>query len=211
MSMPPRISKLVLTSHITFSVGWLGAVAVFLALAITGLTSQNIQLVRSAYMAMELSAWFVIVLFCVASLCTGIVQAFGTKWGLFKHYWIVVKLVLTIVATIVLLLHMQPISFLASVAEDASFSNTQEASLRIQLIADAGAAILVLLAITTISVYKPWGKIKPGLRTNQEQYDVADNKKPIKKSFGFYMLVAIAILILVVIIRHLFGGGMGGH
>ncbi len=94
--MTTRITKLVLTSHITFSVGWLGAVAVFLALAITGLTSQNIQLARSAYMAMEMSAWFVIVPFCLASLFTGLIQALGTKWGLFKHYWIVVKLFLTI-------------------------------------------------------------------------------------------------------------------
>lgn len=209
--MTPRISKIVLTSHIIFSVGWLGAVAVFLALAIAGLTSQDIQLARSAYMAMELSAWFVIVPFCVASLGTGIVQALGTKWGLFKHYWIVVKLFLTIISSILLLLHMQPISYSAGLAADTSFSNTQESVLRIQLIADAGAAILVLLAITTISVYKPWGKIKPGLRTNQEQHNVPDNKKAINKSFGFYMLVAIAILILVVIIKHLLGGDMGGH
>jgi hypothetical protein len=208
--MNTRISKLLLTSHITFSVGWLGAVAVFLALSITGLTSQNTQLVRSAYLAMELSAWFVIVPFCLASLFTGIVQALGTKWGLFKHYWIAVKLFLTIISTILLLLHMQPIGYLAGLAADTSFSNNQESGLRIQLIADAGAAILLLLAITTISVYKPWGKIKPGLRNNQQQNDVTD-KKPNKKSLRFYSLIAIAILILVVIIKHLLGGGMGGH
>lgn len=209
--MNPRISRLVLTSHITFSVGWLGAVAVFLALAIAGLTSQNNHLVRSAYMAMELSAWFVIVPFCLASLCTGLVQALGTKWGLFRHYWIAVKLFLTIAATIVLLLHLQPISYLAGLAVEASFSNTQESGLRMQLIADAGAAILVLLAIITISVYKPWGKIKFGLHKKHEQNNVMGKKKVIKKSFGFYLLIAIAILILFVIIRHLFGGGMGAH
>ena len=209
--MNPRISRLVLTSHITFSVGWLGAVAVFLALAIAGLTSQNNQLVRSAYMAMELSAWFVSVPFCLASLCTGLIQALGTKWGLFKHYWIVVKLFLTIISTIFLLLHMQPIGYLAGLAADTSFSDTQESGLRIQLIADAGAAILLLLAITTISVYKPWGKIKSRLRNNQEQNDVPDKKKVIKKSSGFYILIGIAILILIVIIKHLLDGGMGGH
>ena len=39
--MTSRLSKAILTSHITFSVGWLGAIAVFLVLAITGLTSQE--------------------------------------------------------------------------------------------------------------------------------------------------------------------------
>ncbi len=47
MTMTPRLSKAVLTSHITFSVGWLGAVVVFLILAITGLTSQDIQTSRA--------------------------------------------------------------------------------------------------------------------------------------------------------------------
>ncbi len=212
MTMNSRISRLVLTSHITFSVGWLGAVAVFLALAFTGLTSQDTQLARSAYMAMELSAWFIIVPFCLASLFTGLVQELGTKWGLFKHYWIVVKLFLTIVATIVLLFHMQPISYLAGLAADTSFSKIQQSGLQVQLIADAGAGILVLLAIITISVYKPWGKIKPGLRNNHEQNaDVRDKKKATKKSSGFYLLIGLIILILIFIIMHLFGGGMGGH
>ncbi len=39
MIMPPQLRKLALTVHVTASVGWLGAVAAFLALAIAGLTS----------------------------------------------------------------------------------------------------------------------------------------------------------------------------
>lgn len=209
--LTPRLSKLVLTSHITFSVGWLGAVAVFLILAITGLTSQDIQLTRSAYFSMELSGWFVIVPFCLASLSTGIIQALGSKWGLFKHYWIVVKLFLTLVATILLLLHMQPISYLAGIAADASFSNTQESGLRIQLIADAGAGILLLLATTTISVYKPWGKLQFRLPDNNQPIEKQDKKTSAKKSWGFYILIGLISLVVLFIIVHLFGGGMNRH
>jgi len=36
--------------------------------------------------------------------------------GLLRHYWVVVKLLITIPATLVLLVHMQPISFLADAA-----------------------------------------------------------------------------------------------
>ncbi len=197
MIMTPRLSKAVLTSHITFSIGWLGAVAVFLVLAITGLTSQDILLVRSSLIAMELSAWFVIVPFCLTSLFTGVIQAVGTKWGLFKHYWIVVKLFLTVASTILLLLHMQPISYLSGVAANPSFSNLQHSAQLIDLITKAGAAILVLLAITTISIYKPWGRIQLTAE--------------IKKSWTSYAVIAIIGLILIIIIKHLFGGGMQGH
>jgi hypothetical protein len=161
---------------------------------------------------MELSGWFVIVPFCFASLLTGLIQSLGTKWGLFKHYWIVVKLLLTIAVTILLLLHMQPISYLAGIAAKTPFSNTGQAGLRIQLIADAGAALLVLLATTTISVYKPWGRIRYGLRENQKRYTgVQDSGTVTKKSWKFYVLIGIIFLVLLFIIMHLVGGGMSGH
>jgi uncharacterized membrane protein len=73
------------------------------------LTTQNAQIVRAAYLAMELNAWFVIVPLVLSSLLTGLVQALGTMWGLFRHYWVLAKLVLTVLITIILLLQMQPI------------------------------------------------------------------------------------------------------
>src|SRR5207244_1496267 len=105
MTMTPRLRKLALTAHVTSSVGWLGAVAAFLALALAGLTSRDGQMVRAAYLALELTASFVIVPLGFASLLTGLVQALGTKWGLFRHYWILVKLLITILSTVVLLVH----------------------------------------------------------------------------------------------------------
>jgi hypothetical protein len=210
--MTPRLSKFVFTSHITFSIGWLGAVAVFLALAITGLTSQNFQLARSAYLAMELSGWYIIVPFCFASLFTGIVQALGTKWGLFRYYWIVVKLFLTITVTILLLLHMQPISYLAGIAADTSIASIKDSRLQIQLVADAGAAIIILLITTTISVYKPWGKIQfKTYNYNQKVAGRQDKKTNPKKSWQFYLLIGIISLVLLFIITHILSGGMGRH
>ena len=208
MAMTPRLSKAVLTSHITFSVGWLGAVAVFLALAINGLTTQDIHVARSTLIAMEISAWFVIVPLCLSSLFTGVVQAVCTKWGLFKHYWIIVKLFLTVASTILLLLHMQPISYLAGVAKEASFSSSQHAEQIINLITKAGAAIFVLIAITTISIYKPWGKIKYTSSNNNQTIMVQDTSK---KPWTFYLLVVVICLVLIIIFKHLFSSGMYGH
>lgn len=210
MTMTPRLSKAVLTSHITFSVGWLGAVAVFLVLAITGLRSQDNQLVRSSLIAMKLSAWFVIVPFCLTSLFTGVVQAIGTKWGLFKYYWVVVKLFLTVASTILLLLHMQPISYLAGGATDSSFSTSQHTGQLIDLLTKAGAAILVLIAITTISIYKPWGKIQLTKSNNNQSINIQDKIKA-KKPWTFYALIGLICLVVIIIIKHVLGSGMQGH
>src|SRR5262245_19551816 len=112
MTMKRGLRKFVLTAHITFAVGWLGAVAGFLLLAIVGLKSQDMQIVRSVYLAMDLITQFVIVPLSFAPLITGPILSLGTPWGLFRHYWTIVKLVITVLSTLILLIHLQPIRYL---------------------------------------------------------------------------------------------------
>src|SRR3712207_3523071 len=92
MTMAPRLRRFMLTAHVTASVGWVGAVGVFLTLAILGLTSQDAQTVRGVSLVMEPAARVVLVPLAFAALLTGIVQSLGPPWGLFRHYWVVFKL-----------------------------------------------------------------------------------------------------------------------
>jgi hypothetical protein len=167
--MTPSLRKLLLTAHITFSVGWLGAVAAFLALAIAGLTSRDAQMVRTAYSGMELTARFVIVPLAVASLLSGLIQSLGTPWGLFRHYWVLVKLLLTIFATIVLLAKMPLIGYAARRAAETTSSSADLHTVGLQLAVHATGGLLVLFAITALSVYKPWGLTRYGQRKQQER------------------------------------------
>lgn len=169
MTMTPWLRKLALTAHVTSSVGWLGAVAGFLALAVVGLTSPDAQTVRAAYLAMELTGWYVILPFSLASLLTGLVQSLGTTWGLFRHYWVLIKLLMSVVATVLLLVHLQPTSWMARAAAEATLSGDDLRGVRIQLVADAGAAVLVLLVASTLSVYKPRGLTRYGWRKQQAE------------------------------------------
>ncbi|MGH9015201.1 MAG: hypothetical protein ACRDZ1_14895 [Acidimicrobiia bacterium] len=150
------------------SVGWLGADAGFLALAIVGLTSEDAQTVRGAYLAMGSIAWFVILPLSLVALLTGLVQSLGTKWGLFRHYWVLIKFVLTVVAVGVLLLHMGSISFLSDAAAEGAFSSTDHRGPRIQIMVAAGAGLLVLLVNTTLGVAKPRGWTRYGRRKQHE-------------------------------------------
>jgi len=168
--MTPRLRKLVLTAHVTLSVGWLGAVAAFLALAVSGLVGRDAQLVRADYLAMDLIGWYVIVPCSLAALFVGLVQSLGTEWGLFRHYWVLVKFVLTVAATGLLLLHMQLVSYLSSVAANTALSGGDLRDLRLQLVGDAGAALLVLLAATALSIYKPRGMTRRGRRAQRARH-----------------------------------------
>ena len=94
--MTPGVRKLVLTVHLTCSVGWIGAVVAYLALGIAAVTSPDTQTVRAAWTGMDLTGWWVIVPLAITALLTGLVMSLGTQWGLFRHYWVLISLALTI-------------------------------------------------------------------------------------------------------------------
>jgi hypothetical protein len=120
MTMTPRLRKLTLTAHVTSSVGWLGAVVAYLALAITGLTHPDAQLVRATYLAMELIGWFVIVPFS------------------------------------------RRVSQMSGIAAETTLSSADFGMPRLQLVVHAGGGLLVLLAATALSVFKPRGRTRYG-------------------------------------------------
>jgi hypothetical protein len=178
MTMTTGVRKFALTAHVTSSVGLLGSIAAFLALAIAGLTSQDIKMMRAAYLAMELIARFAIVPLAFASLLTGLIQSLGTPWGLFRHYWIVVKLLLTVFATVVLLVKMELIGYAARLAAETILSRADLRATGIQLVVHAASGLLVLLIPAVLSVYKPPGVTRYGWR---KQYEPEAPSQPIRK------------------------------
>jgi hypothetical protein len=60
-------------------------------------------MVRAACLAMDLIGWSIILPLSLASLASGVIQALGTVWGLFRQYWVLIKLIITALATALLL------------------------------------------------------------------------------------------------------------
>ena len=165
MTMRPSLRKLALTAHVTSSVGWVGAVIGSLALGAVGLTSQDAELVRAVYLTLEPLGWYALVPLSLASLLSGLVMSLGTRWGLFRHYWVVVKLVINLVASGILLLYMQTLGYLADLASASSSSGGDLSGLRSPSpLVHAGGALLLLLGATVLSVYKPQGITRYGQR-----------------------------------------------
>jgi hypothetical protein len=163
-STTPGLRKFTLLAHITSSVGWFGAVIPYLALAVLGLTSHDAQIERASLISMELIGWYVIVPFGLAALLSGLVQSLGTQWGLFRHWWILAKLLLTIFAVVVLFRHMEDVSRVARIVKETALPAV---NFRPELI-HAGGGLLVLLAAMTLSVIKPWGMTPYGRRQTSQ-------------------------------------------
>ncbi|HVF11523.1 MAG TPA: DUF2269 domain-containing protein [Actinomycetota bacterium] len=168
--MSPRLTRFALTAHVVASVGWLGAVLVFFGLSVVVVTSQDVQTIRGVYIAMGAGVWPILIPLAFASLITGLVQALGTKWGLFKHYWVVFKLSINVFANIVLIMYARTITLLAGMARESSISSADLEVLRgPSVLIHSSGALALLLTATALSVYKPRGITRYGWRKQQSQ------------------------------------------
>src|ERR671919_844850 len=167
MAFAPALRRFTFTTHVTSSVGWVGAVIVFLALAVIGVTSDDEVKVRGAYLLMAPAAWFVLVPLAHASLLSGIVLSLGTTWGLFRHYWVVLKLGITVFSTVILLIYMGTFRQMAGVAADPVMDRA--AVRNASPIVHAVLALVLLLAATVLGVYKPFGMTDYGKRKLDQQ------------------------------------------
>jgi hypothetical protein len=169
MTMTPALRKFALAVHLTCSVGWIGAVVAYLALVTMALSRQDDQTLRTTWSAMELIGWYVIVPSALASLLTGLIMSLGTPWGLFRHYWALLSLVLTFIATVVLIEHMQTVSHFAAIAAETPGASV--IGLGGELF-HAGVGGLILIVVQVLNVYKPRGLTPYGWRKQQERRTV---------------------------------------
>lgn len=167
MIMSPGLRKFALAVHITLSVGWVGSVGAYIALDVASAIGRDALTLRASYLAMASIARYVIVPLALGSLLTGLIMALGTTWGLFRHYWVLISLLLTLVATVVLLLEARTIGSFADIAADPATSGDDLRALGSTLVHSVGGT-LVLLVILGLNVYKPRGMTRYGWRKQQE-------------------------------------------
>ena len=219
--MTPALRRFTFTTHITSSIGWIGAVIAFLAFAVIGFTSNDEAKVRGAYLLMAPAAWFVLVPLAHASLLSGIILSLGTTWGLFRHYWVVLKLAITVFATVILLIYMETFRQMAGVAADpivdpAVVRNASP-------ILHAILALILLIAATVLGVYKPFGMTDYGRRKYREQrqavapttlssVSTAPHLDAGRTPAWIYVAGGVAIaLALLIVVLHLTGHVPTGH
>jgi hypothetical protein len=212
--LTPGLRRLTFTTHITSSVGWVGAAVTFLALAVIGFRSDDPVKVRGAYLLMAPAAWFVLVPLAHASLLSGIVLSLGTTWGLFRYYWIVLKLGITVFATVILLIYMGTFRQMAGVAADPVVD--LEVVRNASPIVHATLALILLVAATVLGVYKPFGMTAYGELKHQEQRRAVSAKavdargaiavEAFSTPAWIYVAGSVALLLaLLIVILHLTG------
>lgn len=142
--------------HVATSVGWLGAVAAFLALVAVGLGLDGRQ-TTTPFAAAAIVVWWVVVPLALCSLVTGVLSSLVSPWGLLQHYWVLTKLVLTAAATVVLMLQLPTVAALSEEPPVAAATVTSS-------VVHAVGGMVVLLGATVLGVVQPRGLTRRGAR-----------------------------------------------
>jgi hypothetical protein len=134
------------------AVGWLGSDLVLLTLAAAGLAGYRPEVV---YPAMGFVGLVLFLPLSFAVWLIGVVNAWTTPWGLLRHWWVIVKLILTTAMLVAVFFALRP-GLESALAEGAALDQQE----RIGLMFPPVVSTSVLVFATVISTFKPWGRTR---------------------------------------------------
>jgi hypothetical protein len=149
-----RTRQLLVFVHVAVSLGWMGAGAANVVLAMTAGYTSSAEIRRVSYYMIDRVDVFVVIPGAFAALATGLVLSLVTPWGLARYWWVLVKLVITVAVIVYSTLGLG-----VWVAEsiEATATGAQQSDVAGPLAYGAGLNIVAFLFMTWASVAKPWG------------------------------------------------------
>ncbi|MBE1530268.1 hypothetical protein [Actinomadura algeriensis] len=90
-----------LTLHVGVSVGWLGLAVAMATLAVAGATAEQHAVRHGAYVLMHVFDLAIVIPSVALAIITGLVVSLGTKWGLVRHWWVLLKFVISLVIPVI--------------------------------------------------------------------------------------------------------------
>lgn len=158
-ALPRRSRRGLVVVHIGVSVSWLGVSVGLLTLGVTARFSGDPTTAGAAYRAMAVLVNTLIIPVSLIALMSGVALSIGRPWGLTRHYWIVVKLVLTVITTALSIFSLRPLvdEAVAALAAGAPYPNTETMN---SLTAAPTVSTTIYVFMVVVSVLKPWGRIR---------------------------------------------------
>lgn len=158
-TLKPLPRKVWLTAHVALSVGWFGGAYAMLVIAIVALTSAGTPLRHDAYELVHVGDTAIMIPGGLGALVTGLVVGLWTRWRVLHHWWVVVKLLLTVGGMAF------AYAYLAQNVETALLDpRANLADIAPGIVAGSVVMVLVLLTTTLVSITKPWGRTAFGRR-----------------------------------------------
>lgn len=158
--LTPAARQAVLVLHAVTGISWMGVDIALLVLLITARTTNDATLVVSGFNAIRMIVPVAVPPLSLGILVTGLLLGLGTPWGLVRYWWVLVKLILSLVMTILVFVSLVPavnsIAVLSTTPMSADAVRASLGSLPTQLMFPPVVSFLMLGVATILSIFKPW-------------------------------------------------------
>lgn len=151
MKLSPPWRKALLTLHVITAVGWLGVDLVLLTLGVAGARGADPEMV---YPVLALVGQSVFVPLSVLAWLVGVASALLTPWGLLRHRWVLVKMIITTIMLGAVLFALLP-NLRAAELGASTPTDAREGLLAAGIVSNT-----LLIIATVLSTYKPWGRLR---------------------------------------------------
>ncbi|PGL71154.1 hypothetical protein [Bacillus sp. AFS055030] len=156
--------NILVSVHVLAICAWFGGTLSLLLLGFYLKNAQNSEQLIYTLSSMHIIDENLLKYPALATLFTGILLSVWTQWGLVKYYWVVIKLVLTVLVILIGIFFINDwFSFLVKTAEGLGASALNEnkfESTWISIIISGIFNLSCLVFMTFITYFKPFGKIK---------------------------------------------------
>jgi hypothetical protein len=158
-SLPRGVRKAVLVTHVVSAGAWIGIDVIVAVLVAVGWFGGDTGVRGLAYQALSQFVVWPMLTAGLVCLVTGVLLGLGTKWGLTRYWWVLVKLVLNVVLCTLIVLVLRPgMDDVRAYGEALSAGTSRQGDVSTLFFPPAVSLSLLTFA-TVLSVYKPWGRI----------------------------------------------------
>lgn len=149
-----RIRKAIVVLHIVASVALLGEVWGLVVLNLTATVTDDTTLAYAAYRLMHRLIFAGGVPLSLTGLATGIVLALSSRWGLVRHYWVFLKLLILVGVILSGVLFFTPDELATAIR-----TGDRPVAHQWQQVAILSTSVAMLVVATTLSVVKPRARL----------------------------------------------------
>lgn len=164
IQLRPTSRKAVVVVHIISAGAWIGIDVIVGVLVIAGWFTADPVIRGLAYQALGTFAVGPMLVSGLVCLGSGVLLGLGTRFGLVRYWWVVLKLVMNIVLCVLIVLALRP--GMAEVVEHGRIlAAGGQSPIDVSTLFFPPAVSLTALTVATIlGVFKPWGRIRTGSR-----------------------------------------------
>jgi hypothetical protein len=171
--LTPRWRQAVMVLHAICGIGWMGVDVALFVLLMNARTSENAAVVASGFNAIAMIVPATVPALSLGMLATGLLLGLGTRWGLVRYWWVLVKLVLALIMVVLVFTSLLPgigeLAVLSAAGVSADALRASLGPLPTMLLFPPVVSFSMLGAAAALSIFKPWNRTPWSRETQPER------------------------------------------